>query len=194
MNSCCNETMTRAFRRHPKKRLSATGQIHDEFYDPSARYVKPPFVILLAIDQQRTNCFSNEYHRQHMPFAASARCSPTGAGCLPANVKQDMQLEALINPYARKQLLAIAEVTSDWIWLTDENNRFIYISPRVYDHVRVKTRGVFIGRTRGGAERRSWAPSDLSGYREACHQSACPSATCSTVGSATATMRNILSS
>ncbi|MGI9411351.1 MAG: putative bifunctional diguanylate cyclase/phosphodiesterase [Hyphomicrobiaceae bacterium] len=58
-----------------------------------------------------------------------------------------MQLEVLINPYARRQLLAIAEVTSDWIWLTDENDRFIYVSPRVYDHVRVRPEE-FVGRTR----------------------------------------------
>ena len=62
--------------------------------------------------------------------------------------RQDMQLEALINPYARHQLLAIAEITSDWIWLTDHNDRFIYVSPRVFDHVHVRPE-VFIGRTRG---------------------------------------------
>ena len=61
--------------------------------------------------------------------------------------KQDMQLEVLTNPYARRQLLAIAEVTSDWIWLSDENDRFIYLSPRVYDHVGLRPEEL-VGRTR----------------------------------------------
>ncbi|MGI9423096.1 MAG: putative bifunctional diguanylate cyclase/phosphodiesterase [Hyphomicrobiaceae bacterium] len=59
----------------------------------------------------------------------------------------EAQLAALHDPSAREQLLAIAEVTSDWIWLTDSAHRFVYVSPKVYDHIKLRPEDL-IGRTR----------------------------------------------
>ena len=57
------------------------------------------------------------------------------------------QLIALQNPTMRAQLFAIAEVTSDWIWMTDQDHRFIYLSPKIYQHIRIQPTEV-LGRTR----------------------------------------------
>ncbi|MEM8972950.1 MAG: EAL domain-containing protein [Pseudomonadota bacterium] len=62
-------------------------------------------------------------------------------------VETALQLEALNNPKARQQLLAIAEVTSDWIWITDEAHRFVYVSPKVYDHIKLRPESL-VGRRR----------------------------------------------
>ncbi|MEM9028854.1 MAG: EAL domain-containing protein [Pseudomonadota bacterium] len=62
----------------------------------------------------------------------------------------DLGLEAINNPAVRSQLLAVAELTTDWIWITDKDHRFIYLSSRMYDHVRARPEDC-IGKTRSEA-------------------------------------------
>ncbi|MFY0613425.1 MAG: EAL domain-containing protein [Hyphomicrobiaceae bacterium] len=65
----------------------------------------------------------------------------------PSSVSHARLVAALRQPSEHRDVFAIAELVSEWVWVTDTENRFVYISDRVKDNIHLPPEH-FLGRRR----------------------------------------------